>query len=98
MVSTPTTLLLIATVPRKCPPHHVTSPSRSFHVAPPPPLKRPLRGCGLPQIVASYPWLDSAGCYLKLRLPDHRAGPPLRHLRQLFRAFPATFLQGRSGG
>ncbi|ELK34885.1 hypothetical protein MDA_GLEAN10016040 [Myotis davidii] len=98
MVSTPTTtLLLIATVPRKCPPPRDLT-LRSCRVAPPPPLKRPPRDCGLPQLAASYPRLDSAGRYLKLRLPDRRAGPPLRHLRQPFRVFPATSLQGRSGG
>lgn len=46
-------------------PNHVTSPSRSFHVAPPPPLKRPPRDRGLPPTAPSYSGSDSAGRYLE---------------------------------
>lgn len=64
MVSTRTTLPQISTVPPSAL-NHVTSPARSFHVAPPPPLKRPPRDRGLTVTAPSYPGSDSAGRYLE---------------------------------
>lgn len=48
-----------------CAPKHVTSPSGSFHVAPPPPLKRPPRDRGLPPAAPSYSGSDPADSYLE---------------------------------
>lgn len=76
--------------------NHVTSPSRSSLVAPPPPLKRQPRGCAQGQVV---PWdrLRPTATW-KPRSSSARggAGRPLRHLRQRLPAFPATSPQGRS--
>lgn len=53
-------------------------------------LKEAALGLWDPADCTSRTLSQTADRYLEARLPAHRAGPLLRHLRQLFRAFPAT--------